>query len=78
MTIHAGRKIHHKATPACPNCFSSEHVVEIIYGYPSDELMRAGREDVILGGCCISDDSPAWFCQECKHSFGEIRTFADV
>jgi len=73
MTGHPGHMHHHKVVPACTNCFSCEHVVEIIYGLPGDELFRSGREDFVLGGCCISEESPGWFCQYCKLSFGEVR-----
>lgn len=76
MTTHSGRKIR-EVVPTCPNCFSSEHVVEIVYGYPSDELLISDREDFVLGGCVICNDSPGWYCQDCKHSFGEVRGVAE-
>lgn len=76
MTIHAGRKSP-KFVPQCPNCFSSEKVVPIVYGYPSDELLNSERTDFVLGGCMIGPDSPGWFCQECEHEFGEVRTFSE-
>lgn len=76
MTTHSGRKTR-DIVPTCPNCFSSEHVVEIVYGYPSDELLISDREDFVLGGCVISHDSPGWFCQDCKHGFGEVPGIAE-
>jgi hypothetical protein len=37
--------------PACPQCDSSENVIPIVYGYPSEELFEAAeRGEVSLGG----------------------------
>ena len=37
--------------PACPECASSENVIPIVYGYPSEELFEAAeRGEVALGG----------------------------
>ncbi len=50
----------------CPFC-GSKNVLEIVYGYPSNELFeeaKAGK--VLLGGCCIYDDSPNRVCKDCK------------
>jgi hypothetical protein len=58
-----------KSKPAkCPKC-GSERVARILYGEPmgSEELMadlKAGR--IVLGGCCITGDDPAWKCLECE------------
>ena len=52
----------------CPKC-GSLIVARILYGYPaySEELqtdMKAGR--IVLGGCCITLDDPAWKCKDCE------------
>ena len=52
----------------CPVC-GSDKIASIQYGYPafSPELqadMAAGR--VVLGGCCITGDDPAWKCIDCE------------
>jgi hypothetical protein len=57
----------------CPACGSAE-VAGIQYGLPlfTAELnadLDAGR--VVLGGCCIGGDDPAWVCRECKHHWGQ-------
>jgi hypothetical protein len=47
---------------ACPDC-GSQRIASILYGLPgmTPELecaMREGR--VVLGGCAVSDEDPAW------------------
>jgi transposase-like protein len=57
-------------TPTCPRCHSSEQVVPIIYGYPSEELFEAAdRGEVKLGGCVVTGDDPQWFCKSCDYSW---------
>jgi hypothetical protein len=51
----------------CPAC-GSVRVARIEYGMPvfTPELeakLKAGQ--VRLGGCCITDDDPAWQCADC-------------
>ena len=51
----------------CPNC-GHKPVAQILYGLPDfspelDEELKAGT--VSLGGCCITDDDPAWECIHC-------------
>ena len=51
----------------CPQC-DSRRVARILYGMPAfnEELRRQIEEgEVVLGGCCVSDDDPAWQCVEC-------------
>ena len=58
----------------CPEC-GSKKVASIRYGLPmlfDEELKRrlnAGQ--IILGGCCITDDDPLWQCVECQHRWGK-------
>lgn len=49
----------------CPKC--GEKLLEIIYGMPGPELFEASeRGEVILGGCCISENDPKYRCNKCK------------
>jgi len=51
----------------CPECGKSQ-MADILYGYPafSDELQQDINEGrVMLGGCCVSFDDPAWVCSQC-------------
>lgn len=55
----------------CPAC-GSKRLAEILYGLIiySDQLkqdLEAGK--ITLGGCCISDDDPAWQCADCNEKF---------
>ncbi|MBQ3476078.1 hypothetical protein IJH26_01030 [Candidatus Saccharibacteria bacterium] len=48
----------------CPKY--GENLIEIIYGMPGPELFEAEeRGEVILGGCCVSDDDPKYRCKKC-------------
>ncbi len=58
----------------CPKC-DSNSVAKIIYGLVAyDEQMErdldAGK--IVLGGCCISNDSPEWHCNECWHKWSSM------
>ena len=57
----------------CPNCCNSD-ITHISYGTPSlnDNRLIAQIEagNVVLGGCVINEDSPAYFCKNCKCRFG--------
>ena len=48
----------------CPNC-KGTNVAEIMYGYPSSKFLDELKKDenkrkYQLGGCCISNDDPAF------------------
>ena len=52
----------------CRHCGSK--VLHIQYGYPSPETMEAAeRGELLLGGCCISPDSPDYACPICGQPF---------
>lgn len=51
-------------TLKCPKC--GRKLIEIIYGLPLAETFEAAeRGEVILGGCCISSESPSYHCNKC-------------
>jgi hypothetical protein len=55
----------------CPVC-NSEKIADILYGYPdfSEELdnhIKSG--DIVLGGCVVDGDEPAWKCIVCNTEF---------
>ena len=55
----------------CPKCASNK-IASIMYGMPvPDEKLQADLDSgrVVLGGCCISLDDPAWKCRECGAVF---------
>ena len=64
--IYKIKKLHRRLT--CPFC--GERLIPIVYGYPSEELMR--KEDmgeVVLGGCCIDISNPELYCKNCHVDF---------
>ena len=68
----AARRSTRPTTPKvpCPECGSHRHV-PIAYGYPSPELFEKERTGcVILGGCVVGDESPAYRCKDCGAEFG--------
>jgi hypothetical protein len=59
----------------CPSC-GSEDITPIVYGFPSN-LSEFDFETMspkyILGGCCISEDSPTKHCNSCGQDSGTLR-----
>ena len=58
----------------CPNC-NGTNVAEIMYGLPTQEFMKEldkekNKGKYRLGGCCISNDDPAFSCNDCGELFG--------
>ena len=52
----------------CPKCGSNK-IAPILYGLPqfSPVLRQKIRENkIVLGGCCVSNDSPSWKCVACN------------
>ena len=53
-------------TPKCQKCDSTEKVKPIVYGLPSQDLIKAGeRNEVILGGCTVGVSDCNWGCGKC-------------
>ncbi|MEY2467341.1 MAG: hypothetical protein QOF21_39 [Actinomycetota bacterium] len=50
-----------------------------MYGLPDPEwLLLRESADVVLGGCCISDESPEWHCKACGHEWGRLLESEDA
>ena len=61
----------------CPSC-KTKSVASILYGYPafSPELETDLKEKrVVLGGCSITTDDPAWQCTVCDAIIFRKRYF---
>jgi hypothetical protein len=55
---------------ACPKCSNKDSVVEIVYGFPGSDLIEmAQRGEILLGGCCIFEDAPEYYCKKCDLKF---------
>ncbi|HOC77508.1 MAG TPA: hypothetical protein PKO31_02315 [Methanofastidiosum sp.] len=63
--------------PKCPKC-GGENTVPICYGLPLYETYQKEQKgELVLGGCCVSDDSPSWYYKECKNSWGKVSEYRD-
>lgn len=54
----------------CPIC-GREELIEIIYGYPSNELFELSEKGLVkLGGCCLpinyDDNIKYYYCKSCR------------
>lgn len=62
--------------PPCPRCGSSG-VVEIVYGLPGGEAVAAEqRDEIVLGGCLVGDESPDYVCRACDEPLPWARSAA--
>lgn len=52
----------------CPECGSK--LIPIIYGLPVSGMINSEKngEEYVLGGCCVSNDSPTDYCKSCQKS----------
>jgi hypothetical protein len=56
-----------KKPDKCPEC-GSEKIARILYGLPSfseNLRMKLEKNEVVLGGCCITGNDPSWKCIDC-------------
>ena len=53
----------------CPKC-GSLNTIKILYGMPTHEAFLLSEEGKIkLGGCCITDLDPEYFCKDCENEW---------
>ena len=53
----------------CSNC-KSLNVVQIFYGFPAAEQVdQSEKGEIILGGCCLYENSPDWKCKDCGNEW---------
>lgn len=58
----------------CPNC-GSTNVLGILYGMPTHEaFLKAEAGEMKLGGCCITDCDPEYYCKECEHEWDKKQS----
>jgi len=60
-----------KSPITCPHCGSTD-IGEYLYGLPIMEKLEdeINSGEIILGGCCINEDSPKYYCYHCEKDFG--------
>lgn len=59
----------------CPKC-NSRPVARIVYGLPyfsENETNEVDAGKIVLGGCIITDDDPAWQCVACGQEIYRTR-----
>lgn len=60
----------------CPACGLTD-TVKILYGLPSYEVFElVERREIVLGGCCVSDNDPTRQCKACGQDFGVADSFS--
>jgi hypothetical protein len=69
MMGNRGRRSGFKSR-VCETCGTSKHVVPILYGLLSEEGMKAVESGkYVLGGCCIDEKMPTFYCKKCDGSW---------
>ena len=59
-----------KHTPVCPVCNQSDMVIPIVYGFPGEKLFEESKKGLVkLGGCCVDDCNPEWYCKRDNEGF---------
>ena len=77
VSVHLGRKdpttvFDNPENISCPKC-ETPTPLEIVYGFPSNEMQVAETEgSIALGGCVLQGDDPAYRCRQCGEQFGTI------
>ncbi len=57
----------------CPKCKGK--LLDIVYGMPGPEMFeKANKHEVYLGGCCITEHDPQYFCPKCHTELFEDLT----
>ena len=53
----------------CPECKATE-IVDIVYGYPTEETLQSWfKKEIELGGCIIGKKNPHHKCKKCEHQW---------
>lgn len=57
----------------CPKC-SSKNAIPIEYGLPGSDMFNKAKEGKVkLGGCCVDEGSPEFYCQDCKYEWDKVE-----
>ena len=53
----------------CPECKAIE-IVDIVYGYPTEETLKSWfKKEIELGGCIIGKQNPHHKCKKCEQQW---------
>lgn len=62
-----------KKPSKCPSC-DSTNIALILWGLPigtPDLDASLEKHEVVLGGCCVSNNDPKWNCNDCSFRWGK-------
>jgi len=57
----------------CPKC-KNQKTSLILWGFTSvtdDIQKKLNSEEIVLGGCLVTEHDPKWQCNKCMHQWGE-------
>jgi len=54
-------------TAVCKVCNAVGTIRRIQYGYATQEM--ANNQDIVLGGCCVTDNDPKYACTACHWKY---------
>lgn len=58
----------------CPTCGKTP-IAEIAYGLLTKiDVKDINEGSIVLGGCCITDDSPQWHCTHCGQDIQRTKS----
>ena len=52
-----------------PSC-NGKNIAKIFWGLPEDTRSLEDaleKKEIVLGGCCVSQNDPKWECTDCYH-----------
>jgi hypothetical protein len=63
-------------TAVCKVCNAVGTIRRIVYGFPTDEAIE--NENIVLGGCCITDNDPKYACTVCHWECNRNRKTGEL
>lgn len=51
-------------TAVCKRCNAIGTIRPIVYGFATEDM--ASNENILLGGCCVTDNDPEYACTVCN------------
>ncbi|MPM32883.1 hypothetical protein SDC9_79449 [bioreactor metagenome] len=62
----------------CPRC-GSLNAIQILYGMPTrDAFLMAEEGKIKLGGCCITETDPEYYCKDCENEWSREASIDHV
>ncbi len=62
----------------CPKC-SSKNAIPTVYGLPAPEHFEKAEEGKVrLGGCCVGENDPEFYCKDCEYEWNKEQVVDKV